>query len=655
MQPFAPVRSASPEARDLDLEEDDADYVDESFTEGSSKAQASKASRPLSKRAHSSTTSMHRAATHRNHHAPRPSIHRKHSNEAVHLPRNASSKSVRILEQTEDIPPRAQQHRRVSPNAPPMARHHSLDRERLPPLARTVSRDRPLPSAMARSKSIERKPSVPRAPIMIPVVSRPSTASLTSLEPKSVIKGFEATPVNSVVDLTKLKGKQKEEPKEEAAKSELSFAKVPVASTSALKPVPEAGRVTPELPKVSIQPPTTVQIGKKSARQQKKSMFFISSPGSDSDGETIMKSLSNKSAAKKSSIPFIKAVANISAAYATSPVRPSSLRNESMRPKSPVPAEPVIEEDFVDEDEDSSGWGSEASSHSEPMASSAPSGEKGNRSMFLKRVPTAPGALNRVNSRTGLLTQLFKPSEEDEKAVAGLLRNPSTVGLVLAARSSSSKEALPARRGLQPSKSAIALPVMSYQEENAFPKAAPTRPTPAQPLGNRTGRLGGRPADVELSDSDEEDEDEEGKEEGNGLANISPTQKAAFNAAMARYQARHIPVAGPQTPRTTRRNMLSTELSESLRLGLLWDRQTTMKLLGKPSKLRIQSNAQQVQPQFVRRHTACNGELQPHRTTATASESNLQRLGNTTASNSRTRSEEAPVTEQPFSDGFHHA
>ena len=348
-------------------------------------------------------------------------------------------------------------------------------------------------------------------------------------------------------------------------------------------------------------------------------------------------------------------VVSIGAAYATSPARPSSLRNESLRavPRPPVAKSPAPDPrsiSDVDDDGDSSGWGSEASSQSAASAPNDATTSKLEPRLFLKRTPTAPGDLARVNSRTGLLTQLFKPSEDDEKAVAGLLRNPSAVGLVLAARSKSSNEALPARRGLQPSKSATALPVMSYSGEDAFPKTTSTAQKGKASQKITPRRLGGRPDDVEMSDSEGED-DGERDEADQGLVGISPTQQAAFNAAMARYQARNMPVAGPQTPRTTRRNMLSTELSESLRLGLLWDRQTTMNLLGKPTKVRIPPivGATQPTPQVLRRHTACNGELQPSR----AASNNVSEANGT---NAEARDQVSYSQQsQPFSDGFHHA
>ncbi|PWN37586.1 uncharacterized protein FA14DRAFT_114589, partial [Meira miltonrushii] len=43
----------------------------------------------------------------------------------------------------------------------------------------------------------------------------------------------------------------------------------------------------------------------------------------------------------------------------------------------------------------------------------------------------------------------------------------------------------------------------------------------------------------------------------------------------------NVPEVGlPQSPRTTRRNMLKDELSESLRQNLLWERQSRNRMLG---------------------------------------------------------------------------
>jgi len=49
--------------------------------------------------------------------------------------------------------------------------------------------------------------------------------------------------------------------------------------------------------------------------------------------------------------------------------------------------------------------------------------------------------------------------------------------------------------------------------------------------------------------------------------------------------------AAPQTPRTTRRQMMANEMSESLRRNLLWERQLSRRMLGGFTKLHSSKNA----------------------------------------------------------------
>lgn len=339
------------------------------------------------------------------------------------------------------------------------------------------------------------------------------------------------------------------------------------------------------------------------------------------------------------------------------PTAPSSLKNESYFPDTTSAAskhEDVANEADAD---DSSGWGSDYTEDSDEEngrslqngvdAKSKGKGKPSNapqEDMFLKRVPTAPGQLNRTESRTGLLTQLFKPSADDlhvvdearrrqARASAGLTRNFSAVGLVNHSSQERTGHKEPqqpsvasSRRVLQPSKSSVALPVMSYEAGDKFPEAqqqrsnangpatkprrslspAPARgpAAPVQPRRSSTGhRLGGRPENVDFSDdSDDSDEaaaaPEQQQEED---VAFTPMKQAALAAAVARHQTSNqrggaAPEPIPQTPRTTRRNMLSTEMSESLRRNLLWERQSRQRLMGMPPSAQQQRTADMTPP-----------------------------------------------------------
>lgn len=98
--------------------------------------------------------------------------------------------------------------------------------------------------------------------------------------------------------------------------------------------------------------------------------------------------------------------------------------------------------------------------------------------------------------------------------------------------------------------------------------------------------------------------------------------------------------AAPQTPRTTRRNMLRDELSESLRQNLLWERQSRTRMMGIGAPM---APLNQPQPHPARRDNVLNGNaLRP-----------LTRTG-PTAADQRTGGEPKPKRYSEEWGSFHH-
>ncbi|KAI8445853.1 hypothetical protein BY996DRAFT_8465475 [Phakopsora pachyrhizi] len=83
-------------------------------------------------------------------------------------------------------------------------------------------------------------------------------------------------------------------------------------------------------------------------------------------------------------------------------------------------------------------------------------------------------------------------------------------------------------------------------------------------------RLKGKPENIEYSDDDESEEEQVGREEQE--RKLDQLALVANRGARA-IAARPEPIAPPLSPRTTRRNMLANEMTESVRRNLLWERQ----------------------------------------------------------------------------------
>lgn len=375
------------------------------------------------------------------------------------------------------------------------------------------------------------------------------TPSMVSLEPKSYTTGFDTT----VFDRRPSPGSVAPPP-------------TPCAPLQRLgSPPPSAMKTT------TIKKPTTT--GKK--------IFFISSPNSDSDEEgsqskdTLPRSSRDHRSSSSSSnrsrrssalpnntrLPFVS-----TSPSPASQSRPPTASTSRLSPRSrpaPLPTTEPDEswddeedEDEVEDDDASSGWGSEYSTESDPSHPSTAAGvgrrsaAKPERPSLFEKRPSITTVIDaQLKPRpAGLLSQLFHPSlgvEEDKRS--GISRTFSNAEM----KSSASRMNGGAgaggggpvgvrRAGLHVSKSTGVL--NDVIRNKSF--------------------LRGAPEGTEMESDSEEDRDdadeEEDDEDDQVVVNIAP----------------------PQTPRTTRRAMLSTELSESLRKNLLWERQTRKKAMG---------------------------------------------------------------------------
>ena len=126
---------------------------------------------------------------------------------------------------------------------------------------------------------------------------------------------------------------------------------------------------------------------------------------------------------------------------------------------------------------------------------------------------------------------------------------------------------------LPTARSAVSLPVT-----RGGPVLAPLPPHPGP-------RPSGPPPGVEL-ESDDEDE-----EPGAPDPQFAEHRARKFAELLMRQQEREAMIAPPQTPRTTRRNMLATEMSESMRYNLLWERQQRRRAMPDIRRTNIEAEA----------------------------------------------------------------
>lgn len=364
------------------------------------------------------------------------------------------------------------------------------------------------------------------------------STSQSSLGPRSLVKGFDTT----------------------------TFECRPQSGNIAPPPTPAPG---PSATLASPPPPSAMKSANKLTSVKK--IFFISSPASDSDEDQASSSRSYKGPNRR---------LRNNTPQQSAPNHSSPLTD----PGVPPPPAPVVngggEDDWNDEegeedgsadeeddDDASSGWGSEYSTESEVAAARA-AGNKPERerpqSLFAKRPSTSSTTSELKPRPPGLLSQLFHPGlmlEEGDRSHSAMDMRAT--------------KALPA---IQTSKSAGLL---------------------TEQLRNKSF-LRGAPVGTEMDSSSEEEEEDSGEEEEERVAEQETSNGHAVATALARHALQQIeaagPIAPPQTPRTTRRAMLATELSESLRRNLLWERQTRNRAMGGPVQGRFQSTQNQPQP-----------------------------------------------------------
>ncbi|BGP38479.1 hypothetical protein JCM10449v2_002413 [Rhodotorula kratochvilovae] len=413
-----------------------------------------------------------------------------------------------------------------------------------------------------------------------------STAELaSSFKPQSYVKGFNPSP--SSVETRPQPGRIAPPPTPATNMASLA-ASPPRPGSSSLSPASSSSRaaLSPNTP-LKVPPPSAhaPTPGPSAMRQPKapgtgRKIFFISSPESDEDHS----SRSRESRGAK---------VVVSPPSAMKPKSPSSAPSARANAKGKQPAMPppvADEEDESDwdsdddDDDESSGWGSEYSTESDIARNSAANGPGRNgaprngfdtATLFAKRPADAlqrtastatmgaPGQLTRRPA--GLLSQLFHPEEYMDEV------NRTQLPPDAVRRTHKSMSALPTMAKLHPSKSTGML------------DARPTAPNRSKSF------LKGKPEDVELESSSDEDDDAAPAKASAGNSSDyedvddDAEAKAAAAAALARRQ-RELEEASiaapPQTPRTTRRAMLATELSESLRRNLLWERQMRNRVMG---------------------------------------------------------------------------
>ena len=343
-------------------------------------------------------------------------------------------------------------------------------------------------------------------------IAIPRNFSTASFEPKSYTKGFTF-----------------EEP-------------VPVGSI-APPPTPAVLRA-----KLGSPPPSAMKSSKKSTG---KKIFFISSPNSDSEGDSC-----SPRSCQSASVGATRGPTGRGGAQPPD----NSLDNDPPPPPRPPKLAPVATEDSWDDEEDddddaSSGWGSEYSTESDTRRIAKPERPS---ALFAKRPSSSANLVKSVLQPrpAGLLSQLFHPSFGQEEEGSGSSRTRSSVDLSRGATT---------RPTLHSSKSA------GFLTEQRRTKSF----------------LRGAPVGTEMdSDSEGESVAEEVEEEVESQASTTLINRPPNAASeLSRNHRSMMDLAGayPQTPRTTRRAMLATELSESLRRNLLWERQTRNKVLLHPA------------------------------------------------------------------------
>ncbi|KAG1759732.1 hypothetical protein EDD22DRAFT_971521 [Suillus occidentalis] len=268
------------------------------------------------------------------------------------------------------------------------------------------------------------------------------------------------------------------------------------------------------------------------------------------------------------------------------------------------------EEDYETTDADDSGWASEDMDAEDKAREAKETGLRGaaleaqrQRDLFAKVPKRSYSNLNRTQS--GLLSQLMNPNPAIFPPTHPYRLSQSTADLVRMQRQaqrqaeqaqtpqrSASGFAGPVR--LQTSKSSAALPLAAQ-----ITATSSSKPPSSGMKGKENEKGGyrpkGRPKEEEMEDESGEDDDDKiqvsrsvaqqrlqalmsRRAPGDGIApsHVAEAPAAQSTAPIPLGHPYNLPApAIPMTPRTTRRIMLRTELSESMRRQLLWERQVS--------------------------------------------------------------------------------
>ncbi|KAH9808735.1 hypothetical protein DFH28DRAFT_994060 [Melampsora americana] len=320
------------------------------------------------------------------------------------------------------------------------------------------------------------------------------------------------------------------------------------------------------------------------ANGKKKAKFYINGYETEDDGVLSPPSVPNPAPISAPNPISQGTIASTSSNNPTDPII-GRLR--------PVQERVISEAEESEDDDDEDEWDSSYSDSSDEGEAEAELARKKaqeayHRQLFAKKSFTVDPSSAPIK-RAGL-SMLFHPetnasghhptkSSSSHKSKEDLGRNQSAIELRrkvegMSGISSHSSIMAPMRpSSLIKSKSTVAVPILvsNHSQDPILPSGGSSShqskvlPTPVTNLKNlHTSPIRRKPpTDVEYS-SDEDDEDADQEEDGGEDAEVINREVAAL----------------PLSPRTTRRNMLANEMTESVRRNLLWERQLRNNLLG---------------------------------------------------------------------------
>lgn len=308
--------------------------------------------------------------------------------------------------------------------------------------------------------------------------------------------------------------------------------------------------------------------------------------------------------------PVAQVKAPVSKKRTVSPAKPNVTQKTNGRRV--VVASSASDSDFETDSDDESWCSEEASAVEEPTKESkeeirlreAALEAQRQRDMFAKVPKRSYSNLDR--SRSGLLSQLLNPDPTIFPPNHPYRASHSTQDMTQLPRRGNTLSGLSALAPLSTSKSSAALP-QAVQATMRPPANGPSGITEAMGKARIDGgyQPKGPQQDMEM-DTDSEDDNPEDKIQVSksiaqerlaalaGRRSIDkgqpkPQAPGPSRPHLTSVTSAPIPVghpynlpapSAPSTPRTTRRQMLATELSESLRRNLLWERQVSKNVMG---------------------------------------------------------------------------